>query len=479
MQEELEITEMEFAELKSLRERFARLDAPDAMDRRGEAELLGFKKAVQTMQLGVTIKTIEGKILYINPAEARMHGYTVDELIGRDARIFALPADWKPMTIDQIKAMRSWRRERLNLRKDGSVFPVQLMSDVITDVSGEIIEIITTCEDITERTRIETALRESESNNKALLNAIPDPMFYINRAGKFLAYQTSRAEDLALPPDAFLGKRIQDVFPAGLAEQTLDHVQQALATGEIQVFEYELQVPLPDGILRYFECRMVPCREDDVLAIVRDITGRHQAEDELKKSHEQLKQTLGQTVNALASTVETRDPYTAGHQRRLTQLACAIARELDLPEHQIDGLRIAGLLHDIGKITVPAEILSKPGKLSEGEFIIIKSHSQIGHDILEQINFPWPVAQVILQHHERMDGSGYPRGLTGEEIMLEARILAVADVVEAMISHRPYRPTRGREMALDEIRLKKGQLYDPMIAETCLNLFQDKNFDFE
>jgi PAS domain S-box-containing protein/putative nucleotidyltransferase with HDIG domain len=208
----------------------------------------------------------------------------------------------------------------------------------------------------------------------------------------------------------------------------------------------------------------------------RDITERKQAQKELQRSYHKLRETLIATVNALASTVEMKDPYTAGHQRRVTILACAIAGEMGLTEEQFDGLRIAGLVHDIGKINVPAEILNKSGRISDTEFNIIKTHPQAGYDLLKEIEFPWPVARIVLQHHERLDGSGYPQGLRGEEIMLEARILGVADVVEAMASRRPYRSALGIEAALHEITMNKGLLYDPDVTDVCARLFVDKGF---
>lgn len=181
----------------------------------------------------------------------------------------------------------------------------------------------------------------------------------------------------------------------------------------------------------------------------------------------------------MASVVEIKDPYTAGHQKRVTRLASAIAEELGLPKEQIEGIRIAGLIHDIGKVSIPAEILSKPGRITDLEFSVIKTHSQAGYDILKTIEFPWPIAQIVLQHHERLNGSGYPQGLSGEEILLEARILGVADVVEAMASHRPYRPALGIDKALEEITQNRGILYDARVAEACLKLFADKGFTLE
>jgi putative nucleotidyltransferase with HDIG domain len=191
-----------------------------------------------------------------------------------------------------------------------------------------------------------------------------------------------------------------------------------------------------------------------------------------------LRSSMNSTVEAIASMVELRDPYTAGHERRVAQLACAIGKEMGLPERQVEGLRVIGYLHDIGKIAVPAEILSKPTKLSEIELAMVQAHAQSGYDILKNLEFPWPVAQAALQHHERLDGSGYPQGLKGPDIILEAKILMVADVVEAMASHRPYRASRGIEAALDQISANKGRHYDEQAVDVCVRLFTEKGFKF-
>lgn len=195
-----------------------------------------------------------------------------------------------------------------------------------------------------------------------------------------------------------------------------------------------------------------------------------------KRSAEQLVEGLEETVQVIATMVEMRDPYTNGHQQRVAELAVAIATEMALPEEQIRGIHLAGEIHDLGKIQVPAEILSKPGRLSEAEFALIKSHPQTGYDVLKNIKFPWPIAQIVLQHHERLDGSGYPQGLIGDQIMPEARILIVADVVEAMSSHRPYRPGLGLPSALAEIRKNRGRFYDPQVVDACIRLFEEKRY---
>jgi putative two-component system response regulator len=197
---------------------------------------------------------------------------------------------------------------------------------------------------------------------------------------------------------------------------------------------------------------------------------------ELMESEKRLRTSLLGSITTMASIVEMRDPYTAGHQRRVAELAVAIANELQLPEELVEGVHLAGVVHDIGKIRVPAEILSKPGKLNVLEFGIIKEHAQNGYEILKTIDFPWPIAQAVLQHHERMDGSGYPQGLKGNQILLEARILGVADVVEAITSHRPYRPGLGLEVALEEITHSRGILYDPQVVDACLALFREQHY---
>jgi PAS domain S-box-containing protein len=213
--------------------------------------------------------------------------------------------------------------------------------------------------------------------------------------------------------------------------------------------------------------------------LYQDITERIRTAKALQASYDKLDKTLDAVIQTMALTVEMRDPYTAGHQHRVAGLACAIAAKMGLSPEIIKGIGVIGAIHDIGKICVPAEILSKPGRITEAEFSIIKEHSKTGYDILKGIDFPWPVALSVLQHHERMNGSGYPGHLSGGDIILEARILAVADVVEAMASHRPYRPSLGKEKALAVISLQKGILYDPAVVDACLALFNEKGFNID
>ena len=216
-----------------------------------------------------------------------------------------------------------------------------------------------------------------------------------------------------------------------------------------------------------------------ILGNFKDITEIKRAEKKLLQSYQKLQKTMDAAIDTMSRIIEAKDPYTSGHQHRVCQLAVPLAQELGLPEDKVEGIRIASLIHDIGKIGLPTEILSKPGKLTDIEFGLIKAHSQVGYDILKPIEFPWPIEKIVLQHHERLDGSGYPQGLKGDKILPEAKILGVADVVEAMSSHRPYRPALGIDAALEEISQNKGILYDPEVVDICLKLFKEKEFKFE
>lgn len=210
--------------------------------------------------------------------------------------------------------------------------------------------------------------------------------------------------------------------------------------------------------------------------LLQEVAGHEKAKENLQQALDSLKKSMGTTIQVMVAAVEARDPYTAGHQIRSSNLACAIAEEMGLPQEKIDGIQMASSIHDIGKLAIPAEILTKPTKLTTLEFSLIKEHSSCGHEMLKNVESQWPLAEIIFQHHERMNGSGYPRKLKGDEILIEARILAVSDVVESMASHRPYRPSLGIEAALEEIDSNKGILYDSTVVDACLTLFRKKNF---
>lgn len=212
--------------------------------------------------------------------------------------------------------------------------------------------------------------------------------------------------------------------------------------------------------------------------VIEDITERKTAEEKFRQSFNQLQKMMDGTIQTITNILEIRDPYTAGHQKGVRNLACAIAREMGLSEERINWIDIAALIHDIGKIYIPAEVLCKPGKLTEIEFDLMKAHPEVGCKILSDINFSFPISLVIYQHHERINGSGYPNGIKGDEIMLEAKIIGVADVAESMASHRPYRPALGMDKALEELKSKRGILYDPEVVDAFLRLFQQQKLNF-
>jgi PAS domain S-box-containing protein len=242
---------------------------------------------------------------------------------------------------------------------------------------------------------------------------------------------------------------------------------------------YEFKIIAKNGMGKWVSLTGNPIKYEDkptALISVTDITERKDAEKERQQNFEKLRKALRATVQSISLTLEMKDPYTSGHQQRVSDLAQSIAKEMGLSADRQDFIQTASAIHDIGKISIPSAILSKPTKLSDLEFGLIKTHSQSGYNILKDIEFPWPVADVVLQHHERMNGSGYPQGLKEYDILLEARILAVADVVEAITFHRPYRPAMGIDFALEEISRNKGILYDADVVDACLKLFQEKNY---
>ena len=362
---------------------------------------------------------------------------------------------------------RKWRR------KDGTLIDVLVSAGKISQKGKTVIFTIAT--DITQLKNMEKALQDAVTRLKAILQAIPDLIFIINRDGVILDYYAEKKEDLYAQPIEFLNKKVTEVLPSDVAERVMKAVQEVFSTGEMVEFELSLKVR---GKVRHREARIVKLNENEVLAVVRDVTQLKKTERKLRETYKRLYKVLQDSTKALTKMVESRDPYTAGHQERVAELAVAIAKEMGLPERRLTGIRIAGLLHDMGKISIPAEILTKPTQLSEIELALVKTHPQVAYEVLREIDFPWPVAEIIYQHHERWDGSGYPRGLKDDEILLEARILAVADVVEAMSSHRPYRPAHTIEEALEELTRNKGKLYDPEVVDACVKLFKEKKFSF-
>jgi PAS domain S-box-containing protein len=325
--------------------------------------------------------------------------------------------------------------------------------------------------DITERNR-----RELEY--KTVIQTTSDGFSLTNMEGKILDVNDAYCQLIGYSRDELLNMRFRDIDAMEKGEANEARIARIRKTG---CDRFETRHRRKDGGLVDVEISVnyLQLNGERMFVFIRDITGRKQAEEAQRQSAEKLVNAMNSTIEAIAMTIEMRDPYTAGHQRRVTQLACAIAENMDLPGHRINGLRLASLIHDIGKVRIPTEILTNPDGLTEAEFSMMKTHPRIGYEILKTIESPWPIAQIVHQHHERIDGSGYPLGLSGDEIILEARILAIADVVEAMASHRPYRPALGIDKALEEILQNRGTLYDPEVVDACMSLFKEKGYRFE
>ncbi len=295
-----------------------------------------------------------------------------------------------------------------------------------------------------------------------IIDGSADGIIVVNRRG-IVSFANRAAEGL-------FGRRAKN-----LRGRLLGHI-----VGKSQ--EVELDILHKDGSTGTVELHMTEVNwegQKSFLATIRDVSESRRLHHELQQSFDRTRRILGETVFALASAVETRDPFTAGHQRRVAKLTSAIAGELGLTQKEIEGIRLAAQVHDIGKICVPARILNKPGRLHDSEFDIVKKHPRVGHDILKSIEFPWPVAQMVMQHHERLDGSGYPCGLLEMDILPGARIIAVADVVDAMSSARSYQATPGTEEALKEITRHRGVQFDTRVVDSCTHLFRDEKFQFE
>ncbi len=334
--------------------------------------------------------------------------------------------------------------------------------------------------EIVERKRAHDAHRESEAKYRAIMRDAGDAILLADPQGAILeanrkaetlfSYSTEELEALdlfRLYPHSEVPRikaALKTVMESGTAK--LNDIPALRKNGD------HVWADITMSVVEYEE-RMI------VQSVVHDITDRMEADTAIKEGYAKLQQTLDSAILALSKAIEIRDPYTAGHQYRVAALAHVIAQRLGFDERRLEGMKVMGFLHDIGKIVVPAEILTKPSKLHEYEFNHIKMHCQAGYDILKEIEFPWPVSTVVLQHHERLDGSGYPFGIGSDKIIIEARIIAVADVIEAISSHRPYRPALGIEKALEEVTGRKGTLYDADVVEATIAALKDKKFKLE
>jgi PAS domain S-box-containing protein len=405
----------------------------------------------------------------VNDVMCEYTGYTREELLSLSP-FEILTEDSKVRFMERMTKVISGEKvpETVEFKirgKNGREFWVLLNTKLVYE-NGHPKGATAVVHDITERKLADEAVRRSEEKYRLLVDNANDGVF-IAQNGRIKFPNPKMMQILGYSLDELSEINYIDlVHPDDRA--IIYQAKEKRAASDETASVYSVRVTNKIGAQIWAQISSVPIFWDErpaTLNFVRDITYQKIAEDELRETVGKLRRVTGATVQAMAQTVEVRDPYTAGHQRGVSSLARAIATEMALSSGMIEGIGMAGNIHDIGKISVPAEILSKPGILTDIQFALIKTHPKTGYEILKGIDFPWDIARIVLQHHERLDGSGYPQGLCGNDILLEARILAVADVVEAMSSHRPYRPALGIEKALEEILSKKGILYDSRVAE--------------
>ena len=422
-------------------------------------------------------------MLYVSPAYERIWGRSVEAL-------YSSPRDWLEAmhpedrhrvreAAETIQATGNYDEEYRIVRPDGSVRWIRDRAFPVRDDDRGTVRVAGIAEDITEHKRSESALLESEGRFRAMIEQSISGTCMIDAEYRFLYLNPRLVAILGYQsPASLVGRPVLDFVAPEDQVKAAEEIRRRIE-GETDAAHYHFHAIRKDGSRAMLGAQGNPGSYGGrrvVIATVQDVTDLKHAEEELQRTVAKLRRAVQSAVEVVSAIGEVRDPYTHGHEHRVGEFATAIAEEMGLPADCIEGVRVAGYLHDVGKIGVPTQILSKPTRLSKIEFEIVKEHAQKSYEILRGMEFPWPIAEAAWQHHERLDGSGYPRRLKGDEIILEARILAVADTVEAMASHRPYRPGHGVDAALAEIARNRGTLFDATVVDACLRLFSVKGY---
>jgi PAS domain S-box-containing protein len=448
---------------------------------------LDFKLLLNNIPAVVFKGYLDGAVDFFDQKIEEMTGYPPKDFESRNRKWTDLVLDEDAEMVKQafilaLKTNKSYVREYRIRNRDGKILWIQERSQIIRDKIGNVQYVSGIFFDITAQKQTEEALQEGERFLSSVFTSILDGINIIDM--NFNIVKVNPIMEKWFPNAVpLVRKKCYEAYHGRSEPCNSCPAVYTMSTGELHS-KTVAHNRSDHKDLRWLEVHYFPWlskstgKMKGVIEYIRDNTYRIEADKAVEASIRNLQKALNGTVKALSNAVETKDPYTAGHQRRVAQLVVAISQELGESTHFIEGIQVMGFLHDLGKFAIPSEILSKPSKLSEQEFNLIKIHSQAGYDILKEIDFPWPVALAVLQHHERLDGSGYPHGISDQDIILEAKILAVADVVEAIASHRPYRPALGLDKALAEISDKQGVLYDSRVTQSCLQLFSEKGFMF-
>jgi len=441
-----------------------------------------FRHSLDDSPLGARIVTATGELIYANQEILNIYGYNSFEEMKSTPR----GKRYTPESCVEHEARKAKRRrgedvpsnyEVSIIRKDGNIRNLEVFRKQVL-WNGET-QFQALYSDITKRKQAEKNLRDSEERYRVVVEHAQESIL-ITQHMKIVFANNAAAENTGYSVQALTAVALKKLIHPDDINMVTDYHLRRLNGKEVPSI-YSFRIICRDKTVKWVELNATLIqweKKPAILNFLTDITSRKLLDEERSESFKRTKETLDATVNSIAMIVETRDPYTTGHQLRVSHLARDIATEMGLTLDQMEFIGTAAIIHDIGKLSIPSEILSKPTKLTALEFELIKTHSQSGYNILKDIKFPWPVATVILQHHERMNGSGYPNKLKGKDILLEARIVALADVVEAISSHRPYRPTLGINFALDEITKNRVILYDANVVDACLRLFLNKNYTF-
>lgn len=448
-----------------------------------EQAFLAWRTVFDAVRDPIFVHDKEFRLTRVNQAYAELAGMPIKAILGKPYwEVF--PKMDGPSggcdVIEKIPADHGCQCDEVR-GENGQVF--QSRAFVMDDMPGDV-QVIHILRDITGQKRALLALRESEEKLRVISDYAQDGIIVLDDEGLIQFWNPAAEKMYGYSASEVLGQPLHELLvdkdQCELFRQGMPKFKQS-GTGPMIGNVARLAARKKDGSTVVAEHSISAVNVQGrwhAIGLVRDITERYNMERMQAHHHQQLTQSLRNTVLALVRTLEKRDPYTAGHEQRVAELSCAIGREMGLNENQIEGIHFGALIHDIGKVYIPFEILNRPGKLTAEEFSLIKTHPAVGREIIADIDFPWPIGDMILQHHERVDGSGYPAGLRGEDIILEARIIAVADAVEAMSAHRPYRPALGIDKALQEVTKMRGKILDPVVVDACLTLFGESRFKF-